>query len=435
MNKQILPHNIEAEEAIISSLLLDSSEYNNISLQPNDFYHDTTRYCFMACKSLSERGVSINQITLGEELKEHGNLEKVGGVSWLSHLLSLGILPMDCAYYGDIVKRCSLYRQMIDVASKISDIGYGENANISNSFAEAEELLLNLRKKGVSSPIITPKERVDLAYTRYEILHKAENGVAIATGLTDLDEQIGGGLYAGEMAILGARPGMGKTTMLMTIANNIAINDKVLFCSGEMNEASLTDRDIAGLVGVPTNVIRKGGYNQDLFDNLNTNIIPSLLNRNVYIYHDPPLTTSKIMQASIAVQIRYGLSLVVIDYLGLLDDEYGNNQYERVGYVSRKLKQMAMQLDVPILVAHQLSRALETRDDKRPQLSDLRDSGRIEEDADLVLFLYRDTYYKIANTDIAELLVAKQRQGDSHQQIKVSFDRKHQYYKDYDGQQ
>jgi len=430
MTENRLPRNIDAEENVIGSLLIDGNLIHSLNLEPSDFYSEQCAICYSGCKTLVERGVSINQITLAQELNEQGKLEAGGGAAYLSHLISICVTSLDCQYYADIVKRLSTYRGMIATAGQIANIGYNQGPDVTDSINKADELLLSLRKNGVASPIITPEQRADMMSKRYDSLYGAEAGVALPTGLKDLDTQIGGGLFAGEMAIVGARPGMGKTTIVMNIANNAAVSHIVLVCSVEMTVAGITDRDVASVLGVTTNEVRRGGYDEDTYVRITSEGLKTIIGRQLYFYHESPLTTAKILQAGVNMQLRHGLDLIIIDYLGLLDDDYGNSQYERTGYVSRKLKQIAMKLDVPILVAHQLNRGVETRPDKRPELHDLRDSGRIEEDADLVLFLYRDSYYRDDTDDVSEILIAKQRQGEGHKIVKVFYDREHQQYRD-----
>jgi replicative DNA helicase len=275
-----------------------------------------------------------------------------------------------------------------------------------------------------------------------------EGGMAISTGLTDLDRLLGGGVFDGDLIVVGARPGMGKTTLLQNISNYIArTKGNVLFFSCEMDYNALSDRDIAGFVGVPINTVRLGKYDSQLYCDI-TSSLEILKETKLYIYDETPITTSKIMQASLNMKLRHGLVAIVIDYLGLLDDEVGENRNITLGYMTKKLKQVARKLNIPVILAHQLSRDLEKRDDKRPILSDLRESGHIEEDADGVLFLYRDSYYydrvkwrqMYSNKktgecpeypeNITEVIIAKQRQGESNISVKVLFDKKYQIFKD-----
>jgi replicative DNA helicase len=421
--------NIAAEEAVIGSLLLGET-VNGLNLEAPDFFHEGNAMIYSACLSLSGKNVSINQITLAQELSDRKQLEQSGGAANLSHLMAICETPFDIKHYAEIVKRLSVYRGLINASFLIGELGKQQGDDVEAVLNQADDILLSLRKKGVSSPIVGPSQRAELMCQRYDALLTASNGVALPTGLRDLDYQIGGGLYAGELAILAARPGMGKTTLLMQIANHVAREKVVLVCSGEMTIDGITDRDVASALGISINQVRKGGYDDETYARITGEGLEPIQKRKLYFYHDSPMTTSKILQAGVNVQSRHGLDLVVIDYLGLLDDEKGSSQYERLGYISRKLKQMAMTLNVPLLVAHQLNRSLELRQDKRPELHDLRDSGRIEEDADLVLFIYRESYYKDTDDNITEINIAKQRQGDGHRSVQTYYDHAHQLYRD-----
>jgi replicative DNA helicase len=281
---------------------------------------------------------------------------------------------------------------------------------------------------------------------RYDELAARSKGVVISTRLTDLDFRLGGGFYDGDFVILGSRPSAGKTTLLQFLAKSIARERKVLFCSGEMSIESISDRDVAALTGEHISTIRLGDYSDDL----RARIIDAwgeLSEREVYYYEDAPLTVAKVMQAATTMKLRYGLGAVFVDYIGMLDDEYGQGEYERISFISRRLKQLSRKLNVPLIAAHQLNRKLEEREDKRPQLYDLRGSGKLEEDADTVLFLYRDDYYytkedweqrireqripdKVYPQGIVEILIAKQRQGEANRLVKVLYEPSHQAYLD-----
>jgi replicative DNA helicase len=295
----------------------------------------------------------------------------------------------------------------------------------------ADNIILNVRKHGVPSPIITPEDRQNKLLQRYLDLDNHKE-VAVRTCIESLDYVLGGGLFNGDVIVLGARPGMGKTTFMQTIANNISTTKNILFCSAEMTTDNLSDRDVAGIIGVPTNVVRLGNYQNNVFDNIVNIAIPNLRLRQIYYYEDTPLTVDRILQACISMKMRHGLDAVMIDYLGMLDDEYGHSQYERVGYISRKIKQLAKKLNLPVLIAHQLNRGVQEREEKRPQLSDLRDSGKVEEDADIVMFLYRDTYYNVTDegqpVPPTELIIAKHRQGEANKTIYLDYDKVHQLY-------
>lgn len=444
VDTKLPPHDIDAEEAVVGSLLLDGSAITSISLDPEDFYSERNSWCYKACQSLAEREVSVNQITLAQELERVEKLETIGGAAYLSHLISVCPTSLDIVYYAEIVHRLSISRQLISAGGQIGGLGYEANPDVSQTLSRADEILLDVRKHGVPSPIITPRDRANLLHTRYEKLYKAEQSTSLKTGLIDLDRHLGGGFYDGDMIMIGSRPSVGKTSLLQFLANGWGQHKKVMFCSGEMSMEAVSDRDVAGLTGEAIGEIRQGGYTDELYSKI-VESLGKLDELDVYYYQDSPLTTAKILQAGTAMQLRFGLDVMCVDYLGILDDEYGRTPYERISYISRKLKQVARKLDIPLVVALQLNRALEQRMDRRPKLFDIRESGRIEEDSDVVLFLYREDYYYNREEwerefpsgndiypaypeGIVEIIIAKQRQGQANKVVKVRFDTKHQVY-------
>jgi replicative DNA helicase len=422
-------HDIAAEEALLGAVLLSDTAMNEISLLPTDFYHEPHMVIFQAMLNLVKSYTHIDEITLGDELDRMGKLELSGGSAYIASLLTLCPSPMDAPSYAEIIKRLSTCRQLIKVGKEIQQVGFSNPADTAKALSECDEKLINIRKGGVASPILSPKDRVEMLFERYAELHSKEMVMALNTGIYDLDRHLGGGFYNGDVVIVGARTGVGKTTFLSYLANQIAIYHNVLFCSAEMNADSISDREVAQSVGIPTNRIRLGNYDSVLFSNI-LNALGEISERKVYLYDEIPMTTDKILQAALNMQLRHGLGAVVIDYLGMLGDDFGRSSYERASYISRKVKELARKLDVPVIIAHQLNRELEKRDDKRPHLYDLRDSGSIEQDADVVLFLYRDSYYDETKEmeGMTEIIIAKQRQGDANRIIKVRYDKKTQSY-------
>lgn len=428
------PHDIKAEEAVIGSLLL-GGKLNGLALVPGDFYHEPLQILYTACSRLEGRGSSINQITLGQEVQAMGKLDQAGGVAYLSQLISVTPTHLDLPHYAEIVRRLALSRMMVGAGGQIATLGMEGRPDIAQAMDRADDLLLDIRRHGVSSSVVTPEDRARLLMDRYEMLFKSEGGTAIKTGLLELDYRLGGGFYRGDLTILGARPSMGKTTVMQNIANNIGKEGNVLFCSAEMGIEGVSDRDVAGVIGVPISDVRRGGYDEDTYARIVGEGLSHISDLNVFYYKDMPMTTAKIIQAALSMKLRHGLKAVFVDYLGILDDESRENQTQRLGYMARKLKMGARMVDVPFVVAHQLSRRVEERGDKRPQLYDLRESGQIEEHADAVLFLYRDSYYaeigsEEAGSDVAEILLGKLRQGDAGRKVKVYYDRTHQKYTD-----
>ena len=430
---KLQPFNEEAESAVLGSILIDPEMIKVISLLPEDFYDERNSTIYNVMLKLKTEGKGVNQITIAQMLDEQGKLEEVGGAGYFSHLVAETPTSLDCQHYADIVQNLSSSRRLIVAGKTIEEMGYSANGDTTANIAKADKLLLDLRKTAGGSHIITPEERDKILAERYTTLYSKQQGIAIGTGLIDLDRRLGGGLFPGDMIVLGARPGVGKTTMLECIANHIGRDSNVLFCSAEMNMESLSDRDVANQLGVPIEVIRYGNYEDDVITQIIDKALPWISGQKIYhldFTRSYQITTANIYQSAYEIKERYGLAMVVVDYLSLLTDKYGNNNNERVGYITRTLKEMSMTLEIPLLVAHQLNRASEMRPDKRPQLQDLRDSGNVEQDADIVLFLYRDSYYKKdSDSNITEIIIAKQRQGQSGIKVRVVWDEKHQTYR------
>lgn len=427
---RIYPHDTNAEEATLGSLLLDGAALKTIDIEPGDFYSERNGFVFDACHSLSDRGVGINQITVAQELASIDRLENCGGAAYLSYLINVTPTSLDLKYYAEIVKKLSVKRQLVAFSDQVADIGYNPAGELKTDFEKIDSAFLKLRQKSAPIQIITPAERVKIANERYDKIFYVEGGVALATGLIDLDKHLGGGLMAGDFVVVGARTGVGKTTVLQTIANNIGASQNVLYVSVEMSTESLTDRDVAGYIGVPISTIRRGNYEQTK-EGLYGEILIALDEyiRKLHVYHvSGAFTTDNIYQFASTMQTRYGLSAIMVDYLGILRDRYGLNEENRISEITRKLKQISMELKVPLVAAHQLSRASETRDDNRPKLSDLKGSGSIEADADIVLLMYRQNYYGKTEDTTTDIILAKQRQGPANIIVKIAYDQKHQKY-------
>jgi len=431
MPDRLPPHNIEAEEAFLGSVMLDNSIVELVTVSPDDFYSERNRLVFESCRSLCKKEVSINEITLAHELSTKGHLEKCGGSTYLTSLVTNCPTSLDYQYYGDIINKLARKRKLITCAEQITSFGYDLVIEADKGIAKADELLLELRKQSNNVEIVTPELRAERAMEHYIALKNKSGGIAVATGLADVDRWLGGGGYPGEFILIGGRAGIGKTTIAKTIANNIGRREqKVLYFSCEMPTQSLTDRDVAGHLGRTIDMIRYGDYdNVDpaLFDQIIGDGIESILQTQVY-HVDGLISTERIRQTGWQMKQRYGLAAIVVDYLGLLTDEYGRTDAQRIGYISRNLKQIAIDLSVPLFSPVQLNRNLESREDKRPQLYDLRDSGSLEQDADVVLLIYRENYYKQTQDNTTEVIIAKKRQGRANIKVKVYFDEEHQRY-------
>jgi replicative DNA helicase len=423
------PHDISAEEALLGAVLIDDTVIDEITVKFDDFYHEPHRFIFKAFQNLYETKTHIDSITAGQELNRAGKLEAAGGVSYLLYLPTVCPSPYDAMVYADIVRRMSISRQMIIAGREIENMGYSNPVDSYQALTKCDEKLANIRKAGLISQILSPGDRAEGLYRRYNELYEKKRSTAISTGITKLDAKLGGGFFNGDVIIVAGRTGMGKTTLMSFLCNDISSDRNVLFCSAEMNSDSLSDREIAKNAGITTTRVRLGNYDDEMFAKI-LNGIGMISEKKIYIYDEIPMTTDKILQAALTMKLRHGLGAVVIDYMGILSDEYGRSTYERVSYISRKIKEIARILDVPVIVAAQLSREIEKRESKRPQTSDLRDSGNIEQDADVILLLYRESYYDIKkeDDDLTEIIIAKNRQGQSNRIVKVYYNKDTQAY-------
>jgi replicative DNA helicase len=262
---KIPPHNDEAEEAALGSLLIGAN-INEASIKSSDFFSSRNQLIYSACERLKERSVAINQITVANELNSH--LVDIGGSPFLSHLVSVCPTSLDYKYYCDILTRLSFYRRMIEISKQIEELGFKADSDITQSVNKADDMLLDLRKQSAPSAIKTPKDKAQILFDRYAELNLQEGDAAISTGLYDVDKILGGGFYPGDLTTIGARTGMGKTTLLQNLANNMSRKGNVLIFSCEMGTESLGDRDVASMLGVSINTIRWGKYSEELFNKI-----------------------------------------------------------------------------------------------------------------------------------------------------------------------
>ena len=379
-NEQIIPHNEEAEEATLGSVLIDSSQVASLDLQPSAFFDSRHQAIYQAVLDLYKQGEGIDQITVSHELQRKGKLESIGGVAYLSHLISITPTSLHAPYYAKVLRDCSFSRNLIAAGNRIAQIGY-RNEDPQQSVMDSQGLLSDISKAIPTAQIWTPRDIADKASDRYAQLRNKIPG--LATGFRQFDRWTGG-FFNGDYIILASRPGMGKSTCALQIAKQIGQRGhKVLFISLEMLLGEITLS------------------------------LGQLAENNLYFCRGPA-TTGALRQIMERMKLRYGLDIVFIDYLQLLRDRYGSNDNERIGFVSGELAAIAKEFNVPVVVLSQLSRALESRSDKRPLLSDLRSSGSLEQDSDLILFLSRESYYnRSVNPHGAEteLLIGKSRMG------------------------
>ena len=425
--EKLLPHDLEAEEAVVGSLLIDSDSFVRIAhvIKPEDFYREKNQICFSACLSLFQRGEAIDQVTVARELSRTERLDTVGGMAYLSHLISITPTSAHSEHYAGLVARTSTMRRLIDAASRISTFGYDDTDDVEGTLRQAEDVLFSVRSGYGNRDFIPLREIYDeyLEERAAVVEPSDQNTGPIMTGFNDLDELLGG-LQRSDMIILGARPSLGKSTLAMNVSLNAAKNGaKVGVFSLEMSREQLALRLLAADAEIDAHRLRLGLYTeaeeQRIIDS-----IGRLSELPVYIDDTPFQTLVEMRSKARRLSLENGLDLLIVDYLQLIQGKgRGDNRVQEIGEISRSLKGMARDLGVAVLTCSQLSRAVEGRTGHRPQLSDLRDSGSIEQDADVVMFIHReDRDYTQDEWDqqnpgkpypknIAEIIVAKHRNG------------------------
>ena len=428
--EQLLPHDVEAEEAVIGSLLIDGDSFLRVSstLKPEDFYRERNRLCFNACVSLFRRSEAIDQVTLARELERTHCLEAVGGMAYLSHLVSITPTSAHAEHYAYLVFRTSTMRNLIDAASRISAMGYEDTDDLEGTMRRAEDTLFQVRTGQVQRGFVPLREVYDQFLEDRASIAEPDSigGAPVLTGFNDLDELLGG-MQRSDMLILGARPGLGKSALAINVCINAARNGATSgIFSLEMSREQLALRILASEAGIDAHRLRLGLYTeaeeQRIIDS-----IGNLSDLPVYIDDTPFQGMVEMRSKARRLSLEHGLDLLVVDYLQLIQGQShgrgGENRVQEISEISRSIKGMARDLNIPIVTCSQLSRLVEGRPGHRPLLSDLRDSGSIEQDADIVMFIYReDAYYTEEEWDqhfpgrpyprgIAEIILSKHRHG------------------------
>ena len=427
-NDKLPPNDADAEEAVIGSLLIDSESMHKVAvlLESGDFFREKNRWSYQACLDLHERNEAINQITVAQELAREGKLEALGGAAYLSHLVSQVPTSLHIEYYANIVNRLSMMRRLIDASEKISTIGYESDPDVENSLNRAEDILFRLRSTESPRDFVPIRSLLSHYFEESGLApHEEEEGVIphINTGFKDIDVMLGG-LQRSDMVVLGARPSMGKSSFALNVARNAAVDQhaKVALFSLEMSKEQLVHRFLSSEAGIDSKRIRLGQHN----DREERKIIEAtgvLSETQLFIDDSPFPSTAEIRHKAKRLQNEHGVDLIIIDYLQLVrtNGRY-QNMVQEMTEISRSIKAIARDLHVPVLALSQLSRAVESRTPKIPQLSDLRESGGIEQDADVVMFIYREDFYTTEDEWIkrtteqypkgtADLIIAKHRNG------------------------
>lgn len=415
---KVIPQNPEAEKSLLGAVLIDEEILADIAdkIHAADFYDPRHERVFSAMLRLYEKHSPVDLLTLTEELRKSDDLKIVGGAAYLSELTNYVPSSAHAVSYAEIVASAAVRRRLIKAGATISELAFSDAEEVSEILSRAEADLYSVSEASEKSDLVSIESILTESFDRMEELHRDKNKLrGVKTNFRDLDK-LTAGLQKSDLIILAARPSMGKSTLAQNIAYNVATKEQkaVLIFNLEMSNSQTVDRMLAEAAGVDSWNIRTGNLSDDDFSKI-SEAMGEMAEAQIYFDDTPGLSVLEMRTKARRQAHKTPLGLIIVDYLQLMSGtKYGSdNRVQEVSEISRGLKLIARELDVPVVALSQLSRTVETRPDKRPMLSDLRESGSIEQDADLVMFLYREDYYN-PDTDrkhIAELLLSKHRNG------------------------
>lgn len=429
-----IPHDFEAEQAVLGSIVENNDTLNDVGsiLTPRSFHSIAHQYIFRAMLELAEANQPIDEILLGDQLKSLNQLEEIGGYAYLAELVECAPTAGNIVYYAKIIQEHALLRDLITTTTDIGRKSRDPEQNINELLADAESKISEIAIRSTERKYLHIKDILAYNFKRLEkISESPDNITGIATGFIDLDK-ITSGFQLSDLIIIAARPSMGKTALALNMATNISKNSEekgaILIFSMEMSKEQLALRMLTSESRVDSKKMRTGNLEQDDWDKL-AMATDTLSVAPIYINDSNNVTPFELTAICKQLDKEFdnGVSLVIVDYLQLMQGNRPNMPREQeISEISRSLKGIAKELNIPVIALSQLNRALETRSDKHPQLSDLRESGAIEQDADLILFIYRDEIYNKESPDrgIAEIVVAKHRNGPTGL-VRLQFTGKH----------
>ena len=416
---RIPPHSVESEQSILGSIILDKDAIITVAetIVPGDFYKEAHRIIYESMLSLNSNNEPIDLITLIEELRKEGHLDNVGGISYLTSLSTIVPTTSNVKYYANIVKEKSVMRQLIKASNEIINLGYDASTDVQEILDKAEKNIFDISQEKASDDIRPINLVLQDTFDMIERLCADKSDITgITTGFTDLNKKING-LQRTDLILLAARPAMGKTAFSLNLVQNAALKGdaSVAVFSLEMSKEQLVQRMLSSQSNVELSKIKTGSLGESDWPRI-IDAMAVLSEANIFIDDTPGIKISEIRSKCRRLKIEKGLDLILIDYLQLMEGEGKNeNRQQEIAKISRSLKILAKELDCPVIALSQLSRSPELRKDHRPILSDLRESGSIEQDADIVMFLYRDEYYHddSEKKNIGEVIVAKNRHGET----------------------
>ena len=436
LSERVPPQSIEAEQATLGSLLVSREAVYEVVdiLFPEDFYRESHKKIYNVILELFREDKAIDLITVSEKLKEYKLLEEVGGISYLAELVNSVPSASNVIYYAKVVEKKAILRSLIQAATNIISLSYNESEDVMDILDTAEKTIFEVSEKRSRGYILSLKELVSKTVEELEKQYNTgETVTGLPTGFIRFDEMTTG-FHPSDLVIIAGRPGIGKTAFTLNIAQYLGVVKKkpVLFFSLEMSKEQIVERMLCGEARINAQRLRQRRLIESDWPKL-TMAAGRLAEAPIYIDDTPGLSVLEVKVKSRRAKMRHGIEAIFIDYLQLMSsgNKRKENRQQEISEISRSLKSLARELNVPVIAASQLSRAVEARENKRPQLSDLRESGAIEQDADLVVFIYRQAYYDklkgkksedsaMGGGNIAEIIIGKQRNGPIGT-VKLSF--------------
>ena len=414
--ERLPPQNVEAEQSVLGSILIDRDAIVRVAgfLAPEDFYREAHRTVYQASLDLFERREPADFVLLCDELERRGRLEQVGGPAYLTSLINMVPTAVNVEYYGHVVERCAILRRLITAGGQIAGVAYDLQHDAELAVDKAEQILLGLTQRRRAREFVPIATVLENYFDQIDYIHQHRGQTfGVPTGFTKLDE-LTGGLQRSDLIVLAARPGMGKTSFALNIAMHAALKNNVpvgVF-SLEMSKDQLVQRLICSQAGIDSQRLRTGFIEENEWAKI-AQAIGELSEAPVYIDDTPGISVMELRTKARRLQAEHDLGFVIVDYLQLMQGRRTENRVQEVSDISRSLKELARELNIPVLTASQLNRSVEQRPNNRPQLSDLRESGSIEQDADIVMFIYREELKDPETTrkGIADIIVAKHRNG------------------------
>ena len=440
MPQQALPYSEEAEASVLGAIIIDNDALTKIAdkINATDFYDQRHQRIYEAAAHLYEERKPIDVLTLANQLKATGVIDQIGGAAYLTELTNFVPTAAHVENYADLVAEKALRRRLIEVNKEIASLVFDESKGLKGLIEEAESQLFTLSQRQVKQSVVSIEDILSDSFERLDDLHRNKGKIrGVPTGFKDMDDTLAG-LQRSDLFILAARPSMGKTAFALNLAHNVAIQAKepVLLFSLEMSKEQLVDRLLSMQSGVDAWALRTGNLTDNDFERL-TSAMGTLSEAPIYIDDTPGLSVSDLRTKARREAHQHPLGLIIVDYLQLMSggSKFGgsDNRVQEISEISRGLKGIARELNVPLIALSQLSRSVESRNPQIPQLADLRESGSIEQDADIVAFIYREEYYnpETERKSITDILIKKHRNG-ALANIELFFDKDKQRFRSLD---